>query len=75
MSDILLYLQKITHFKFCTFCSLCSLDAVALITYFRLQITEDLKGTVLHFHSHYLYFLNLDRLQSVTEDLNSVDAA
>lgn len=74
MPDILLYLQKITHLRFCTFCTLYSLDALALIAYFRLQMTEDLKGTVLHFHSHHLCFLNLDRLQSITEDLSSVEA-
>lgn len=76
MPDILLYLQlqKIAHLRFCTFCILYSLDALALIAYLRLQMTEDLKGTVLHFHSHHLYFLNLDRLQTITEDLSSVEA-
>lgn len=60
MSDILLYLQlqKITHLRFCTFCIFCSPDALALITYFRLQMAEDLKGTVLHFHSHHLYLFS-----------------
>lgn len=76
MSGILLYLQlqKIMHLRFCTFCILCSLDALALITYFRLQMVEDLKGTVLHFLSHHLYFLNLDRSQSISEDLSSIEA-
>lgn len=32
---------------------------------------EVLKGTVLHFHFHHLHFLNLDGLQSITEDLSS----
>lgn len=60
MSDILLYLQleKRIHHRFCTFFILCSLDALVLITYFRFQMAEYLKGTVLHFLSHHLFLFS-----------------